>query len=45
MKYVKHALATLLIILLAMTGVQASDVPGDLNGDESVSVEELVAAE
>jgi len=45
MKYVKHALATLLIILLAMTGVQASEVPGDLNGDKIVSDDELIAAE
>jgi len=45
MKYVKQALVALLIILLATAGVQASEVPGDLNGDKIVSDEELTAAE
>jgi iron complex transport system substrate-binding protein len=41
----KYILTIALLFLLAVLGVQALEVPGDLNGDKVVSVEEVAAAE
>ena len=45
MNLMKYILTITLLFLLAVLGVQALEVPGDLNGDKVVSVEEVAAAE